>query len=45
MSGVNKRKTILIISQTFVPDPASVGQHMAEPDNTPEVAARLMTHE
>jgi len=30
MSGVNKRKTILIISQTFVPDPASVGQHMAD---------------
>jgi glycosyltransferase involved in cell wall biosynthesis len=23
------RKTILIVSQTFVPDPASVGQHMA----------------
>ena len=23
-------KTILIISQTFVPDPASVGQHMAD---------------
>ena len=30
MSGVNNRKTILIISQTFVPDPASVGQHMAD---------------
>jgi colanic acid biosynthesis glycosyl transferase WcaI len=24
------KKTILIISQTFVPDPASVGQHMAD---------------
>jgi glycosyltransferase involved in cell wall biosynthesis len=24
------RKTLLIISQTFVPDPASVGQHMAD---------------
>src|SRR5687768_1405945 len=23
-------KTLLIISQTFVPDPASVGQHMAD---------------
>src|ERR1700760_4895401 len=23
-------KTVLIISQTFVPDPASVGQHMAD---------------
>ena len=30
MSEVNNRKTILIISQTFVPDPASVGQHMAD---------------
>ena len=28
MSGT--RKTLLIISQTFVPDPASVGQHMAD---------------
>jgi hypothetical protein len=25
MSEVNNRKTILIISQTFVPDPAAVG--------------------
>src|SRR5438552_1929308 len=25
-----KRKTVLVISQTFVPDPASVGQHMAD---------------
>lgn len=25
-----KRKTLLIISQVFVPDPASVGQHMAD---------------
>src|SRR5688572_13451119 len=24
------RQTVLIISQTFVPDPASVGQHMAD---------------
>jgi glycosyltransferase involved in cell wall biosynthesis len=24
------RKTLLIVSQTFVPDPASVGQHMAD---------------
>ena len=24
------RKTILVVSQTFVPDPASVGQHMAD---------------
>jgi glycosyltransferase involved in cell wall biosynthesis len=24
------RKTVLIVSQTFVPDPASVGQHMAD---------------
>src|SRR5262245_45962105 len=24
------RKTLLIFSQTFVPDPASVGQHMAD---------------
>src|SRR5436305_14666686 len=23
-------KTILVVSQTFVPDPASVGQHMAD---------------
>src|SRR5688500_1362630 len=23
-------KTVLVISQTFVPDPASVGQHMAD---------------
>ena len=30
MSEVNNRNTILIISQTFVPDPASVGQHMAD---------------
>jgi hypothetical protein len=27
---MNHRKTLLIISQTFVPDPASVGQHMAD---------------
>ena len=25
-----KPKTLLIISQVFVPDPASVGQHMAD---------------
>jgi len=25
-----ERRTVLVISQTFVPDPASVGQHMAE---------------
>src|SRR3954467_12189629 len=24
------RKTLLVFSQTFVPDPASVGQHMAD---------------
>ena len=24
------RKTLLVLSQTFVPDPASVGQHMAD---------------
>ncbi len=24
------RKTVLVVSQTFVPDPASVGQHMAD---------------
>src|SRR3954453_18685296 len=24
------RKTLLVISQTFVPDPAAVGQHMAD---------------
>jgi hypothetical protein len=28
--AVNSPETILIISQTFVPDPASVGQHMAD---------------
>lgn len=26
----SQRKTVLIVSQTFVPDPASVGQHMAD---------------
>jgi colanic acid biosynthesis glycosyl transferase WcaI len=26
----DKEKTLLVISQTFVPDPASVGQHMAD---------------
>lgn len=25
-----KRRTLLVLSQTFVPDPASVGQHMAD---------------
>jgi hypothetical protein len=30
MSEGRKRKTILILSQTFVPDPASVGQHMTD---------------
>src|SRR5215217_6380844 len=30
MSVSSRRKTLLIISQTFVPDPASVGQHMAD---------------
>jgi colanic acid biosynthesis glycosyl transferase WcaI len=29
MSGAAPRSTILIISQVYVPDPASVGQHMA----------------
>ena len=30
MSSIpGNRKTVLIVSQTFVPDPASVGQHMA----------------
>ena len=26
----NQRKTLLVLSQVFVPDPASVGQHMAD---------------
>jgi colanic acid biosynthesis glycosyl transferase WcaI len=26
----HQRKTVLVISQTFVPDPASVGQHMSD---------------
>ena len=32
VAGANgkKRPRILVISQTFVPDPASVGQHMAD---------------
>ena len=30
MTAPPSRKTLLIISQTFVPDPASVGQHMAD---------------
>jgi len=29
-AGVSPRKTLLVISQTFVPDPASVGQHMSD---------------
>jgi glycosyltransferase involved in cell wall biosynthesis len=32
------RKTLLVVSQTFVPDPASVGQHMA--DAALELASR-----
>jgi colanic acid biosynthesis glycosyl transferase WcaI len=35
------RKTILIVSQVFVPDPASVGQHMA--DVAIELARRFQT--
>src|SRR5687768_15943333 len=27
---MDRRKTLLILSQVFVPDPASVGQHMAD---------------
>src|SRR5580692_2090612 len=27
---IGKRKTVLIVSQVFVPDPASVGQHIAD---------------
>ena len=30
MSVDSERKTILIVTQTFLPDPASVGQHMAD---------------
>ena len=30
MSKVTNPKTLLVISQMFVPDPASVGQHMAD---------------
>src|SRR5947209_2318559 len=37
-SPLRRRKTLLIFSQTFVPDPASVGQHMA--DVTVEMARR-----
>jgi colanic acid biosynthesis glycosyl transferase WcaI len=36
-----QRKTILIVSQVFVPDPASVGQHMA--DVAIELARRFQT--
>ncbi len=28
--GIRRRKTLLILSQTFVPDPAAVGQYMAD---------------
>jgi glycosyltransferase involved in cell wall biosynthesis len=38
MSEGPTRKTVLIISQAFVPDPASVGQHMA--DAAEEMARR-----
>jgi colanic acid biosynthesis glycosyl transferase WcaI len=38
MSEGRNRKTVLIISQVFVPDPASVGQHMA--DVAQEMSAR-----
>ncbi len=38
-----QRKTILIVSQVFVPDPASVGQHMA--DVAVELARRFQTGE
>jgi glycosyltransferase involved in cell wall biosynthesis len=30
MSAAATRKTLLVLSQVFVPDPASVGQHMAD---------------
>ena len=30
MSSSSRRPTLLVISQTFVPDPASVGQHMTD---------------
>ncbi len=36
-----QRKTILVVSQVFVPDPASVGQHMA--DVAIELARRFQT--
>src|SRR5438874_91741 len=29
-SPASSRKTLLIFSQVFIPDPASVGQHMAD---------------
>src|SRR5688500_11846663 len=29
-SDVRSRKTLLVLSQVYVPDPASVGQHMAD---------------
>jgi colanic acid biosynthesis glycosyl transferase WcaI len=38
MSPSNRGKTLLVLSQVFVPDPASVGQHMA--DVAFEMAAR-----
>lgn len=34
----DKRKTLLVLSQVYIPDPASVGQHMA--DAAAEMAAR-----
>ncbi|HWE04729.1 MAG TPA: glycosyltransferase family 4 protein [Tepidisphaeraceae bacterium] len=30
IAASRRRKTLLILSQTFIPDPASVGQHMAD---------------
>jgi putative colanic acid biosynthesis glycosyltransferase WcaI len=30
MPPTGQRKTVVVVSQTFVPDPASVGQHMAD---------------
>lgn len=38
LSAINGRRTFLIVSQTFVPDPAAVGRHMA--DVAFEMAAR-----
>ena len=30
MSSIGQHKTVLVVSQVFVPDPASVGQHVAD---------------